>query len=300
MRPSFHNIPKISIVTPSFNQGRFLEETIQSILSQNYPNLEYVIVDGGSSDNSVEIIKKYSDRLHFWISEKDDGHGDAISKGFLHTSGEIMAWLNSDDKYTPWSLQIVSRIFTLFPHVNWIVGFNSWWSADGVMTHASRVPKNIYDFLLGNYAWIQQESVFWRRTLWEKAGAYIGTEYKFMVDGELWTRFFLHEDLYSVDCILGGYRSHSNNRATQNYDSCLREMHRAVLRMREKCSSDVLNHHNKLKIINNLMGLRVLRSFPIWQTTRRIMFRDAFNAASYKNIFYDEEMWKQRTLPFPF
>jgi glycosyltransferase involved in cell wall biosynthesis len=164
------SLPKISIVTPSYNQGRFLEETILSVLDQGYPDLEYVLIDGGSGDDSVDIIKKYQQNLHYWVSEKDEGHGHAINKGFSRTTGEIMAWINSDDKYTPWSFKVVSEIFTQFPHVMWIVGFNSWWNSDGAMTGAARIQKKIYDYLLGNYAWIQQESVFWRRSLWDKVG----------------------------------------------------------------------------------------------------------------------------------
>ena len=161
-------LPKISIVTPSFNQSRYLEDTIVSVLDQNYPNLEYVIIDGGSNDGSTEIIRRYENHLHYWVSEKDKGHGNAINKGFSHTSGEIMGWINSDDKYTPWSLEVIAEIFTLFPHVDWIVGYNSWWNEKGAMTSASRVHKNAVDFLLGNYKWVQQESVFWRRSLWER------------------------------------------------------------------------------------------------------------------------------------
>jgi len=115
-----------------------------------------------------------------------------------------MGWINSDDKYTPWSLEVIAEIFTLFPHVGWIVGYNSWYNEKGVMTSASRVPKNAVDFLLGNYKWVQQGSVFWRRSLWEKARGFINEDYKFMVDGELWARFFHYSDLYSVDCILSG------------------------------------------------------------------------------------------------
>ncbi len=291
-------VPKISIVTPSFNQERYIEETIQSVLNQNYPNLEYVIIDGDSSDNSVEIIKKYEDRLYLWLSEKDEGHGHALNKGFSHTTGEIMAWINSDDKYTPWSFKVVADIFTQFPNIMWIVGFNSWWNSDGVMINAERVPKNIFDFLLGNYSWIQQESVFWRRSLWEKAGGYINQEYKFMVDGELWTRFFLHEDIYSIDCILGGYRLHTENRAEHNYKECIKEMDRAISVMEQKCSNNVLKTYSELNIVNKIKKRVFCKYLPISQISRKFILPFTFREARYKNITYQKEKWIERTLPF--
>ncbi len=288
--------PKISIITPSLNQDEYLEETILSVLDQNYPDLEYIIIDGGSSDNSVEIIRKYEGRLKFWVSEKDKGHGDALNKGFSYSSGEIMAWVNSDDKYTPDSLSVVSEIFTKFPHIMWIVGRNSWWNSDGVTTRSARAPKNIYDFLLGRYAWIQQESVFWRRSLWEKAGGYINEDYKFMVDGELWTRFFLHAELYSVDSILSGYRIHSDNRAKKHYRECLSEMDRAISSMKKESPEIVLSTYSKLNLA--IMNVPFWKYLPISFFFRKFIFPSEFMEAEYKNITRKNEVWIERTLPF--
>src|SRR3989442_6408876 len=113
-------LPLISIVTPSFNKGRFRRETMQSVLSQDYPALEYVVVDGGSTDGSADLIREQAGRLAWWASEKDAGQYDAINKGFARTSGEVMAWLNSDDKYTPWALAVVGEIFAQLPEVQWL------------------------------------------------------------------------------------------------------------------------------------------------------------------------------------
>ena len=124
--------PKISIVTPSFNQAKFLENTIQSIFLQNYPNIEYIVIDGGSGDISVDIIKKYADQLHFWCSELDGGQYDAINKGFSKASGDILCWLNSDDMYFPWTLKTVASIMTQFPQVEWLTTSQlGLWDAQG-------------------------------------------------------------------------------------------------------------------------------------------------------------------------
>ncbi|MDW8303193.1 MAG: glycosyltransferase family 2 protein, partial [Bacteroidia bacterium] len=114
--------PVISIVTPSFNQGEFLEQTIVSVLEQNYPRLEYIIIDGGSTDNSVEIIKKYEKYLTYWVSEPDRGIYDALQKGFAHTTGEIMGWINSDDMYHKNSFSLVAEIFFQYPQIDWLSG----------------------------------------------------------------------------------------------------------------------------------------------------------------------------------
>lgn len=117
-----NELPKISIVTPSFNQGKYLEKTILSVLEQDYPNLEYIIIDGGSTDNSVEIIKKYEKHLAYWVSEPDRGQSHAINKGFGHATGEILGWLNSDDYYAPGAPQAIAEAFLANPDVGAIVG----------------------------------------------------------------------------------------------------------------------------------------------------------------------------------
>ena len=285
--------PKISIVTPSFNQARFLEDTIQSVLQQGYGNLEYVIIDGGSTDGSVDIIRRYEDRLHYWISEPDAGHADALNKGFAKTSGEIMAWINSDDKYLPWTFRVVAEIFREFPHVEWLGGFDAFWNERGEITSARRHPRNIYDFLLGDFGWIQQESTFWRRSLWDKAGAFINRDYKWMVDGELWCRFFGHADLYSADCILGGFREHGSNRSRHNYQDCVREMEHAIEGLKQRCDRATLETYRQLKVIRKIMPFLLLP--PLSEFSRRLPI---FEKASYRNIFFGDGAWRERRLPF--
>lgn len=203
--------PKISIVTPNFNQAGYLEETIQSVLSQNYPNIEYIIVDGGSTDGSVDIIRKYERQLAWWVSEPDNGLYDALQKGFGRATGEILGWLNSDDKHHPSCLSVVSEIFETFKEVNWITGSPTCFDEKGrtvVVAETKRWSK--YNFYLFDYMWVQQESTFWRKSLWDRAGAGLNTDIKFAADFELWLRFFRYEKLFTVATLLGGFRFRSS------------------------------------------------------------------------------------------
>jgi len=233
--------PKISIVTPSFNQACYLEDTILSVLGQNYPNLEYIIIDGGSTDDSVEIIKKYEDKLSYWVSEKDRGQYNAINRGFLRSTGDIMGWLNSDDKLLPNALFVVSEIFSAFQEIEWITSalpiiFNTRGHAINCVNPGG---FNKQLFLKGVYlpypewysrSWIQQESTFWRRTLWKNSGGYVNDSLKYAGDFDLWVRFYQHADLYAVNALIGGFRKHEGQKTHSGMDiyfeeaiSCLKE-----------------------------------------------------------------------------
>lgn len=200
------NYPRISIVTPNFNKAQFLEETILSVLSQNYPNLEYIIIDGGSTDGSVDIIKRYADKLTYWVSEPDNGIYDAVRKGFDHSSGEIMAWIGSDDMYHPNSFFTVADIFSKWPGVSWLVGAKTHYDIIGrtVRIAQSRYFNHI-DFLTHRYRWIQQESTFWRRSLYEKVGG-INPIYKLAGDFDLWVKFSRYEKIFITDALIAGFR----------------------------------------------------------------------------------------------
>lgn len=204
------DFPKITIVTPSFNQEKYLEQTILSVIEQNYPNLEYIIIDGGSTDNSVEIIRKYESKLAYWVSEKDKGLYDGIQKGFERSTGEIMAWINSDDVYHRKSLFAVAGIFKEYPSVDWIMGKNSWYDEEGCTLSLKYNPMHEswskWRLFNDKDNHIQQESVFWRRSLWQKAGSFISTKYQLAGDFDLWARFYEHTNLISCNFFLGGFR----------------------------------------------------------------------------------------------
>lgn len=219
-------LPTISIVTPSLNQVEYLEETLHSVLEQQYPGLDYVVIDAGSSDGSVDLIRAHADRLAYWVSEPDKGHTDGLNKGFAHTSGEIMGWINSSDVHFPWTLQTVAEVFRDLPEVQWITGQQTHLARRGGPRAVNCGAWNRYDFMAGEYRWLQQESVFWRRELWERAGGRIDPDARYICDLALWLRFMDLAPLYHLQTPLGGFRHHDDRRGASNegaYDAEARE-----------------------------------------------------------------------------
>jgi glycosyltransferase involved in cell wall biosynthesis len=215
--------PRISLVTPVRNSVRYLEATIRSVLGQHYPNLEYILVDGASTDGSLDIIRKYEAQLHSWISESDRGMYDALNKGFARSSGNLMGWISATDLLHGGSLFVVGSVFRTFPQVEWITGRASGFSEDGMAVEIlnlrrwSRLP-----FLAGANRYIQQESTFWRRSLWERAGSRVDDSRRNCSDFELWVRLFRYAKLYPVDALIGGFRSHPDSLGLQNLAQCHR------------------------------------------------------------------------------
>ena len=185
---------------------KFIEGTILSILNQNYPNLEYIIIDGSSTDKTLEIVNKYKDRISKIISEPDNGMYDAINKGLKYATGDIMAYLNADDQYMPWTLNLVNNIFTKYKDVNWISGIPSFMDENRILTEilpicGAKRQKDIANgfFQRNIYGCIMQESTFWRKDLWNISGASLDSTLKYAGDFELWTRFAKYSHLTMVD-----------------------------------------------------------------------------------------------------
>ncbi|MEO6694189.1 MAG: glycosyltransferase family 2 protein [Ignavibacteria bacterium] len=218
--------PKISIVTVSYNMEDYIEDTILSVIGQQYPNLEYIVIDGGSKDGTVDIIKKYAPWITYWISERDSGMYDAIQKGFSKATGEIMAYINSDDKYHYNAFFSAANIFTTMEDVDWVLGRASFYNDEGTIVDVKDVKTwSKFNYYLGDYKWIQQESIFWTRNLWLKAGGKINTDLKYAGDYELWLRFFRFAKLYSTETIFAGFRFRDKDQLSlEKIDSYLYEV----------------------------------------------------------------------------
>jgi len=205
--------PVISIITPSFNQGNYLEETILSVVEQKFTEFEYIVIDGGSTDNSTDIIKKYKDRITYSVSEKDKGQSDAINKGFCKATGEIVAWLNSDDMYFPYTLQYVADIFHNNPDVDLLYGDVEQLYENGKTEYYKVKTFEPLDFL--SRVSIHQPSVFWRKKLLDEVGL-LDENLHYLMDYDLWMSIFFNYKTLKVDKLLSRFRIHSKSKTSNN------------------------------------------------------------------------------------
>jgi carbamoyltransferase len=180
--------PKLSIVTPSYNQGDYIEATIESIISQDYPNLEYIVQDGGSKDSTVNVLKNHDEEILHWESKQDKGQTNAINLGFQHASGEIMAYLNSDDLLLPGALNYIVNYFNEHPEVDVIYGHRILIDSQGEEVGRWVLPRHD-DKVLSFADFIPQETLFWRRSIWEKVGGSLDESFRFAMDWDLIVRF---------------------------------------------------------------------------------------------------------------
>lgn len=201
------DLPRITIVTPSYNQAEFLERTIRSVLDQGYPNLEYIIVDGGSTDGSVEIIRRYADRLTWWVSEPDRGQSHAINKGLRRATGEWVAWQNSDDIYYPGAFHDLARAAANNPRAELIIG-------DMMLIDAQDQPlrdicyvKPSYRALLAEGMVLANQSAFWRRCIHERVG-WLDETLHYAFDYDWFLRLTRHARSVHVPRIWGAFRLH--------------------------------------------------------------------------------------------
>lgn len=203
----------LSVITTSFNSAQYIESTIQSVVSQGFSGLQYIVIDAASTDGTAEILQKYNDYIDISITEPDEGMYHGIQKGAGYVEGEIMAWLNADDAYLPWTFSVVENIFKKFPEVDWIIGQPSYMNTKGqcikVSSNAGTAYPNKYirnGWFRPQFAgYLQQESMFWRKSLWDKSGG-LNTDLKLAADFNLWTKFAQYAELYSVAVPLSSFR----------------------------------------------------------------------------------------------
>ena len=214
-------LPRITIVTPSYNQGRFIETTIRSVLLQGYPNLEYIIIDGGSTDNSVEIIQKYAPWLAYWVSEKDRGQAHAINKGFARATGDIYAYLNSDDFYEPEALHTCARSFR--DGHQWLVGRVRCWQAGVGDWPFPELPGNSFAKWFLSCP-IPQAGSFWSAELHHEMGPF-REDLNYIIDYEFWLRlrFIKRIRPHLIDRPIAVYRLHSQSKTVALHSEFTRE-----------------------------------------------------------------------------
>jgi cellulose synthase/poly-beta-1,6-N-acetylglucosamine synthase-like glycosyltransferase len=210
--------PQITIVTPVFNGARFLPRTLHSLADQAYRGFEHIVVDGGSTDGTVEILQAHDADLSYWVSEPDAGMYDALSKGFSLARGQILAWLNADDLYYPWTLAMVEKTFSAYPDVDWLTGVASFVDEQDLLT-SIQMPKVYFRSLIaaGYYrhdglGFIQQESTFFRRQLFHRVT--LLSTLKLAGDYHLWMQMAQHAPLHTVKTVLASFRQHPGQKST--------------------------------------------------------------------------------------
>ena len=222
--------PLVSIITPSFNQARYIEATIQSVLGQDYPRIEYIIVDGGSTDGTVDIIKKYENKIAWWGSEKDKGQTDAINKGFARANGEILAWVNSDDTYEPGAVSAAVKYLQEHPEVGMVYADCNFVNEDGRVIGKFSSAQTDYRLLRQGYVHIPQQTMFFRTGLWKQVGP-LDPSFYFAMDYDLWTRIAARAELkYLPGEVWANFRLHTSGKTIAADDRCWPEMVRVHYR----------------------------------------------------------------------
>lgn len=258
--------PKISIVTPSYNQGNYIEATILSVLSQRYPNLEFFVIDGGSTDSTLDIVRKYDSQITYWVSEKDNGQTHAINKGFEKATGDILAYINSDDLYMPYTFKLVAELFAKY-NLHWLTGIQSRLvdtdviapKRDAVKLFSQELFRKGYH--VGSlFGWNQQCSTFWSAELFSKVGRKFDETFNHAMDVDMWIRMSQHQELISVEATLALMRLHPDQKS--------RNINVAEIEINKKARQYGIASYGMRKAMTTLFRMPVLRNLlrKIWCT----------------------------------
>ncbi|MBK8422232.1 glycosyltransferase family 2 protein [Candidatus Villigracilis saccharophilus] len=254
------NLPLVSIITPSFHQAQYLEATIQSVLGQDYPRIEYIIVDGGSTDGSVDVIKKYEGRLAWWVSEQDKGQTDAINKGFNRANGEILAWLNSDDTYNPGAVSAAVKFLMDNPEIAMVYADCNFINEQGGVIGKFNSAQTDHHRLREGYVHIPQQTMFFRAKYWKELGP-LDPSFYFAMDYDLWTRISARAPIkYLRGQTWANFRIHNFGKTSSADDRCWPEMLRVHYRDGGGFFSVIVAKYYLRKIIGPLWKWRVKRA----------------------------------------
>jgi len=252
-------LPLVSIITPSFNQARFLPATIESVLTQDYPHIEYIIVDGGSTDGSVEVIKKYADKLAGWVSEKDKGQTDAINKGFNRANGEIFAWLNSDDTYNAGAIRAAVQHLAENPAAALVYSDCNYINESGAVIGKFPAAQTDYRKLRRGYVHIPQQTMFFRADYWRRV-APLDSSFYFAMDYDLWTRIAKLAPLKYIPAeTWANFRIHTDSKTHINDERGWKEMLKVHYREGGSFLAPIVAKYYLRKLIGPLWKWRIKR-----------------------------------------
>lgn len=259
MKPA--SLPLVTIVTPSFNQADYLEATINSVLEQSYPHIEYIIMDGGSTDGSVDIIKKYEGRIASWVSEQDKGQTEAINKGFNRAKGDILAWLNSDDTYAnPNAVADAVNFLIAHPQVAMVYADCNFIDETGTFIGKFASRQTDYAKLRTGYVHISQQTMFFRAKYWKELGP-LDPSFYFAMDYDLWVRIAKHAPIqYLPGRTWANFRIHTSSKTNVNDERGWKEMLRVHYRDGGSFFSPIVAKYYLRKVIGPLWKWRIKKS----------------------------------------
>lgn len=253
-------LPLVSIITPSFNQAEYLEATIQSVLTQDYPRIEYIVIDGGSTDGSVDVIQKYQNRLAFWVSEQDKGQTDAINKGFNRAKGDILAWINSDDTYNPKAVGEAVLYLIENPDVAMVYADCDFIDEQGRVIGKFASRQTDYKKLRQGYVHIPQQTMFFRAKYWKEVGP-LDPSFYFAMDYDLWVRIAARAPIkYLPGRTWANFRIHTSSKTNVNDERGWKEMLRVHYRDGGSFFAPIVAKYYLRKIIGPLWKWRIRRS----------------------------------------